>query len=300
MQNTTPTNKKRTVLGRGLDALIPLEPKEETMGKLEHFVQMIPVDSLYPNPYQPRHMFSDHSLNDLSLSIKENGVIQPIIVRLNTLGSYEIVAGERRWRAAKLAGFDVVPALVRNMSDSEVLETALIENLQREDLNPLDTAEAYDTLVRKFSYTQEALAKKIGKDRTTITNHLRLLRLPEPIKEHVRNEILSMGHARTLLAVEDLTAQLNLSNKVVKRRLSVRELEKIVQNFKEKRNATTKTMPTRQSLLQPLELNLSRYLSTKVSISMKNNSAGRLEIFFHSPDELNRILDLIRYQEDFS
>ena len=200
---------------------------------------------------------------DLSRSIKEMGVIQPLIVRPAAEGKYEIVAGERRWRAAMMAGFATIPVLVRQLTDLESLETALIENLQREDLNPVDTAEAYDTLIRKFSYTHENLAQRIGKDRTSITNHLRLLKLPDPIKQQLRDELISMGHARTLLALDHVHAQLNLSNKVIRRKLSVRELERIVQNYKNKHDSKTSKDVTRDPALANLETGLSRHFATR-------------------------------------
>ncbi len=237
---------------------------------------------------------------DLSRSIKEIGIIQPLIVRPAPEGKYEIVAGERRWRAAMMAGFVTIPALVRQLTDLESLETALIENLQREDLNPVDTAEAYDTLIRKFSYTHENLAQRIGKDRTSITNHLRLLKLPDPIKQQLRDELISMGHARTLLALDHVPAQLNLSNKVIRRKLSVRELERIVQNYKNKHDPRTSKDVTKDPALANLETRLSRYLATRVTIRKNQYEIGKLEIHFHSREELDRLLEMIGYSEDFS
>ncbi len=286
-------------LGQGLDALLPVEPPvgaEDPGGKIKY----LPMDSLIPNPYQPRRVFSEESLQDLANSILENGVIQPLIVRPVDQGRFEIVAGERRWRAATIAGYSTVPVIVRNLSDSESLEIALIENLQRENLNPLDTAEAYDTLIRKFSYTHEVLAKRIGKDRTNITNFLRLLKLPDPIKEDLRRELLSMGHARTLLAVEHLPTQLNLSRRVVKNKLSVRDLEKIVRNYKNKHESPEQRPQEKDEHLALLEKNLSRHLATRVVIHKKTNNSGKLEIHFHSWEELERLLENLGYQEDFS
>lgn len=290
--------KKRMALGQGLDALIPAA---EPAGPVESDggVTTLPMDSLLPNPYQPRRVFSQEGLDDLARSIAEIGVIQPLIVRSRGDGMYEIVAGERRWRAAKMAGTLSVPAIIRDLSDSESLEIALIENLQRENLNPLDTAEAYDTLVKKFSYTHEALAKRIGKERSNITNHLRLLNLPDPVKEDLRKDHLSMGHARALLAVEHLPTQLSLSQKVVRRRLSVRELERIVQNFKKKQQASRE--PTRKDPeLVDLEKSLSRHLATKVTVRKKKHNSGVIEINFHSNEELSRLLELLGFSEDFS
>jgi len=226
------------------------------------------------------------------------GVIQPLIVR-SKAGLYEIVAGERRWRAATMAGFSAIPVIVRQLSDAESLEIALIENLQRENLNPVDTAEAYDTLIRKFSYTHEALAKRVGKDRSNITNYLRLLKLPEPIKEDLRGDKLSMGHARTLLAVEHVPTQLSLHGKVIRKRLSVRDLERIVQNHKNKQSRSRK-LNQQDRETASLEQGLSRHFSTKVVIRNKIDGSGRLEIHFHSGEALGSILEAIGYNEDNS
>jgi len=299
MPTLTETVKKRTALGQGLDALIPIEEPVRREAS-DRTLAYLPIESLLPNPYQPRTSFAEESLLDLSRSIKELGVIQPIIVRTAGSGRYEIVAGERRWRAAKMAGIPKIPAVVRPLSDAESLEIALIENVQREDLNPLDTAEAYDTLIKKFSYTHEALAERVGKDRTNITNYLRLLRLPDPIKEDLRTERLTMGHARTLLALDDLPTQLTLSRKIVKRRLSVRELERIVQNYKKKQQATVNPPQTGDTDLTVLEKGLSRLLATKVVVRKNNNKSGKLEIHFHSHEELLRLVDALGYSEDFA
>jgi ParB family transcriptional regulator, chromosome partitioning protein len=299
MLKVTETVKKRTALGQGLDALIPLE-KPAAQSAPEAGIKYLAIDSLLPNPHQPRQSFPEESLADLSHSIKEMGVIQPLIVRSTTDGKYEIVAGERRWRASRMAGFFTIPVIVRTISDAESLEIALIENLQRENLNPLDTAEAYNTLIKKFSYTHEILAQRIGKDRTNITNHLRLLKLPDPIKDHLREDRLSMGHARTLLAVDHLPTQLNLSSRIIKRRLSVRELERIVQNFKNKQQVGLTKASQKDPDLIALETRLSRHFSTRVLIRNKTNTSGRLELAFHSREELDRLLEAMGYSEDFA
>jgi ParB family transcriptional regulator, chromosome partitioning protein len=298
MLKPTETPKRRTALGQGLNALLPLDDFADRQDT-DRSISYLPIGSLLPNPHQPRRSFLEESLEDLSRSIKEMGVIQPLIVRSLSDGRYEIVAGERRWRAAQMAGFSTIPAMVRQLSDVESLEIALIENLQRENLNPLDTAEAYDVLIEKFSYTHEELAKRIGKDRSNITNYLRLLKLPDPVKESVRKEELSMGHARTLLAVEHMPTLLNLSQKVVRRKMSVRELEKIVQNFKKKQEAKAFSQPSEHASSSGLELALSRHLSTRVVVKQKQNGSGRLEILFHSKEELDRLLETLGYSEDF-
>lgn len=293
------TTKKRTALGKGLDALLPLDqpPKREAS---DGAISYLSLDSVAPNPHQPRRLFSEESLVDLMNSIKEMGVIQPLIVRPKGNGTYEIVTGERRWRAARMAGSSTIPAMVRDLTDSESFEIALIENLQREDLNPLDTAEAYETLIRKYSYTHEVLAQRIGKDRTNITNYLRLLKLPDPIKEDLRRDRLTMAHARTLLAVDDLPFQMNLSRKVLKQRLSVRDLERIVQNYKKKQNAIPSERRLKDPDLLDLEKSLSRYFAARVAIRKNSNESGKLEITFHSREELLRLLEVMGYSEDFS
>jgi ParB family transcriptional regulator, chromosome partitioning protein len=299
MLKGTESTKKRTALGLGLEALIPVDRTVETPGPAsDRIVVSVAVENLTPNPYQPRRLFFEESLSDLSRSIKERGVIQPLIVRPLEGGRYEVVAGERRWRAAKMAGVVTVPVIVRNLSDSESLEIALIENLQRENLNPLDTAEAYDTLIQRFSYTHEDLAKRIGKDRSNITNHLRLLRLPDPIKQDLREDRISMGHARTLLGVEHLPTQLKLSHRIVKRKLSVRELERIVNNYKNKQQQASQGTRQRDHGLYSLETSLARHFSTRVSIKKNPDESGKLEIHFHSPEELARILETIGYSDD--
>ncbi len=291
--------KKRTALGQGLSALIPVDEPDGSKNA-QTDVAHIPIDSLVPNPFQPRRLFSQESLSDLSNSIKEIGVIQPLIVRSKDNDRYEIVAGERRWRAAKMAGFSSVPVVVREVSDAESLEIALIENLQRENLNPLDTAQGYETLIQKFAYTHENLALRIGKDRSNITNHLRLLKLPDSIKDDLRNERLSMGHARTLLAVDHLPTQLNLSRRIVRRKLTVRELERIISNLRKKQAAIHESAKAVDPELADLQKGLSRFFSTKVILKKHNNNSGKLEFHFHSAEELDRLLSLLGYREDFS
>ncbi len=294
------TVKKRNALGLGLDALIP--PKiDENLNISNIQAKMVPVHTIQPNPNQPRQSFDNQSLSELASSIAEIGLIQPIIVRSTNEGTYEIVAGERRWRAAILAKIQSLPVIVRDVTEKESLEIALIENLQREDLNPLDTAEAYETLIMKFSYTHEVLATRIGKDRTDITNHLRLLRLPEPIKNSVRNREISMGHARTLLAVDHIETQLSLSEKIVRRKLSVRELERIVQNYKDKQQNRNKIQRNESSCnMAQLEKSLSRQFSTKVTVRSQSAGSGKIEFHFYSNDELVRLLDTIGFSEELT
>ena len=292
------TAKKRPALGQGLDALIPIDLSFTPQDREGQTIKSVPIDMLKPNPYQPRRLFNDESLADLAKSIQEIGFIQPLIVRDSTDGKYEIVAGERRWRAAGIAGMGTIPVVIRPLTDLESLEIAIIENIQREDLNPVDTAEAYETLINRFSYTHEALAKRICKDRTSITNQLRLLKLPDPIKEDLREQKLSMGHARTLLAVDNISTQISLSSKVIKRKLSVRELEKIVQNFKNKQEKKNKPKSLDSCENDRIEKDLSSLLSTRVKLNRNPNNSGKIEIYFHSIDELSRLLDTLGLQEE--
>ena len=294
------TTKRRNALGLGLDALIPpnLDENHE-VSPIQ--AKMVPVHRIQPNPNQPRQSFNDQGLGELASSITEIGLIQPIIVRSTSEGAYEIVAGERRWRAAVLAKLETLPVIVRDVTEKESMEMALIENLQREDLNPLDTAEAYETLIRKFSYTHEVLAIRIGKDKTDITNHLRLLRLPEPIKNCVRNREISMGHAENLLAVDHMETQLSLSEKIVRRKLSVRELERIVQNYKEKQQSRKRDQRIDSACnMANLEKGLSRQLSTKVTVKVQSSGSGKIELHFYSHDELVRLLDTIGFSEELT
>jgi len=293
MQKSVPPLRKRSALGQGLSALIPL--KKNLSDSDQEMVISLPIDSLQPNPNQPRTIFPAESIRELAESIKEQGIIQPLIVRPMNAGVYEIVAGERRWRAAQMAGYALIPSLIKDITDAESLELALIENIQREDLNALDTAEAYEKLIDRYSYTQETLSRKVGKDRSSITNYLRLLKLPDPVKQLVREEKISLGHAKALLSLEDVPSLLAVSQQVVRKRISVRELEKIVQNFKQ----TKKSQPKLNSS-SPLEIALSRCLSTKVTVHIDQNQSGKIQVFFHNKAELTRILDFLGFKEDFS
>jgi ParB family chromosome partitioning protein len=296
MGNLVPPQRRRSALGQGLSALIPL--KTEISEYESKLVVSLPIDSLYPNPNQPRRIFSSDSLTELSKSIQEKGIIQPLIVRPKSSGLYEIIAGERRWRAAQLIGYSMIPCLIKDINEAESLELALIENIQREDLNALDTAEAYEKLIDYFSYTQETLSQKIGKDRSSITNYLRLLKLPDPVKQLLREEKISMGHAKVLLSLDDMQAQLAASQKVVTKKISVRDLEKIVQNFRS--NKVSRKQTSTGSAPSSLEIALSRFFSTKVIVRGNQDDSGKLEILFHSKAELSRLLDTMGFTEDFS
>jgi ParB family chromosome partitioning protein len=249
----------------------------------------IPIDQIEVNPNQPRKVFDFTALDELAASIKSSGVIQPIIVR-RVSGFYQLIAGERRWRAARQAGLDRIPAIVRDATDAQSIELALVENLLREDLNPIETAQAYQKLLAEFGWTQEELAQRIGKDRTSIANGLRLLRLPEDIQADLRSGRLTMGHARALLALTDDSAQRRLAREVVSRGLSVRETEALV-----RRESTPAVAPPPRKVdpnTRAAEDRLKLALGTRVRI-VRKGTAGRIEIDFGNENELQRLFEVL-------
>jgi ParB family chromosome partitioning protein len=279
----------RKALGKGLDAIIP-DLKAGGLDIRGH-VADIDVNEIGPSPYQPRSTMKEESLEDLKQSIAEKGVLQPVIVRRHA-GQFQLVAGERRWRAAKLAGLGVVPAVVMRVSDSEALEIALIENLQREDLNPVDEAKGYRELLMRFNLTHEDLAKRIGKSRASITNSLRLLNLPDEVKRGLEEGKITVGHARAVLGIEDPRQIINIYRSVQHRGLSVRQVEALVRR-KLRMKAKRKQVPVRPAPeITSIEDGLMRKLGTRVRI-VNHGGHGRIEIEFYSDDDLNRILEAI-------
>ncbi|MGG2482551.1 ParB/RepB/Spo0J family partition protein [Brevibacillus borstelensis] len=276
-------------LGKGLNALITSNMIEE-----EEHVLEIPVADIRPNPYQPRKEFESSAIEELAQSIKEHGIIQPLIVRKSIKG-YELVAGERRLRAAKSLGLKKVAAVVKDYSDQQLMEIALIENLQRENLNPLEEAEAYEKLISHHSYTQEQLAKKIGKSRPHVANMLRLLQLPEQIRKMVSASDLSMGHARALLGVEKEELQLQLAKEAVKKGISVRQLEELVKQANVSRETSKKKPLKKEPQLIQLEERLRSRLGTSVKIK-KGTKRGKIEIDFYSQEDLQRILEILEQE----
>lgn len=273
-------------LGRGLDALIPQLNVSDNDS-----VVTVDVRDLRPNPYQPRRVFNEDKLHDLAHSIKEHGIIQPIIIRKSEIRGYDIVAGERRYRAAKLAGLQVVPAVVRDMTDVKLMEIALIENLQREDLNPIEIAEAYSNLIEKCDLTQDELANRVGQSRSHIANMLRLLHLPVAIRDMVSRGSLSMGHARALLSVEDRDLQLVLANRTVEEGWSVRKLENVI--YEPKKTVSRETQkPALPAEYRRYEEQVQQYLGTAVRIQ-HGKKRGKIEIEYFSGDDLNRIMKLM-------
>lgn len=282
--------EKRPALGKGLSALIPDAPEAPRATPVE-----IDVDRLTPNSYQPRGQFDDGPLQELARSIKANGVIQPILVR-RVGDQYHIIAGERRWRAAQLAGLTRVPIVVRDVQSGQeraVLEMALVENIQRENLNPIDEALAYRRLADEFQLTQEQIATSVGKDRATVANFLRLLKLPEEVRSDVASGVLSMGHARALLALPNEADQRRIAREVVSRSLSVRETESIVRKASESPAAEPKAEkeePKADVHTRAAEERLRILFGTRVRIARKGQR-GRIEIDFGSEDELIRLFD---------
>ena len=289
------TNNKRRALGRGLEDLFNIE--DINYGKLEEKimetsseeeVHELSLDEIRVNPYQPRKTFDEEALNELAESIKQHGVIQPIIVKRSIKG-YEIVAGERRFRASKLAGKTTIPAIIRDFTDEQMMEIAVLENLQRENLNTIEEAEAYKSLMTNLNLNQEEVAKKVGKSRSHVTNMLGILSLPTPVKNLISENKISMGHARVLSKLDDLEKIDELANKIVDEQLSVRELEDLANNKEfTRKNKIVRKEPNRE--YAALERELSDYLKTKTKISNK-----KLVISFTDEEDLNRILDLIKF-----
>ncbi len=277
---------KRNALGRGLEALIPKKTSDENTGG----IVTIGIDEIFPGKFQPRKVFGEEGINELAQSIKEKGVIQPLVVRRTDSG-YELIAGERRWRASRKAGIKDVPAIVVNVNDRESLELALVENLQREDLNALEEAQAYKKLLDEFNYSQEEVAHRVGKNRTTVNNALRLLKLPKEIREELSKGTISAGHARALLALEMPAAQRETCRKIIKYGMSVRAAERTVKNFNKRDREKKKVL--KPASIRSLEDELKRVLGTKVEIKSKGKG-GKIEIEFYSLEDIDRILDVLR------
>ncbi|KAF0134518.1 MAG: chromosome partitioning protein ParB family [Candidatus Saganbacteria bacterium] len=274
-------------LGKGLNALIP-QGSVFTGGRT---IVNVDITKVIPNPRQPRTSFNDESLNELAESIKSKGVAQPILVRMRK-GSYELIAGERRLRAGKLAGLSTIPAIVKDFSDEDSMELALIENIQREDLNAMDESEAYQRLLSEFKLTQQDIAKRVGKNRSTVANSLRLIELPPEIKESLHKDQISSGHARALLAIEDKDKQLHIFKEAVKNKLSVRDIEILVYGAPKQQKKGKRRAEGLNEELKPFIDQLSTYLGTKVAIK-GNHTRGRIEIDYYSQEDLERLLEII-------
>ena len=277
----------RQPLGRGLSALIPEAAKKHTTDR----VIGIPVDDISASPYQPRMVMNEDSLKELAASIDEKGVVQPIIVRSLGHDKYEVIAGERRLRASRLAGLAEVPAIVKEVDDAEAMALALTENIQREDLNVIEMARAYSIMLDQFDITQEELAQALGKSRSAVTNIIRLLQLPQEIQEHVLSGDISMGHARALLALESGNQRISVCKKVIESELSVRQTERLVQKLLSQAKSR-KEAADRLPEIEALEKRLRTRLATQVRIRQGRNK-GRLEIEYYSDDDLDRLTKIL-------
>ena len=291
---------KRAGLGKGLDSLIPEGKKtvpakkveEKVVEKVVHEEQMIKISKIEPNREQPRRNFEEDALLELADSIRQFGVLQPLLVQKKG-DYYEIIAGERRWRAAKLAGLKEVPVIVRNYSEQEVVEIALIENIQRENLNPIEEAMAYKKLLNEFNLKQDEVAERVSKSRTAVTNSMRLLKLDEKIQQMIIDEMISTGHARALLAIEDKEEQYNLATRIFDEKLSVRDVENIIRQMKNPKQKREKKVVENSFIYKDLEEKMISVIGTKVSVNQKGNGKGKIEIEYYSNAELERIFDLL-------
>jgi ParB family chromosome partitioning protein len=286
-----PQSKKRQVLGKGLDALIPAETFEETApsGYLE-----CDIDLIHPNRYQPRSRFNEDDMRDLADSIRAQGIIQPLLVTRSEDG-YELVAGERRLRAARMAGLKKVPTVVKEVADSDLLEMSLVENIQRDDLNAMEEADAYHRLTTEFGLTQEQAAQRVGKSRSTVANFLRLRQLPGEIKASIVEKKLSMGHARALLGLETTAQQQAAWRMVMAKKLSVRETERLVSRMQKQSAAPPARGPRAplEKYLRDIADDLSHHFGTRVEIKRRGKK-GKVQIEFYSDDDLNRLIELLR------
>jgi ParB family chromosome partitioning protein len=268
---------KRRALGRGLEALIPApEPRQDAIASVA------PIHSIRPNPKQPRQKFGDEAINELTESIRRHGILQPLLVRRDNDHGFELIAGERRLRAAQRAGVDSVPIVIHEVSDAEMLEVALIENLQREDLSPIEEAIGYQRMMDEFAHTQEEVAKRVGKDRSTIANAVRLLALPAAIQDEVERGSISAGHARALLGTKSEAQKLELAKRIVSEKLTVRQTERL---------AKKGGRPLADAEQRATEERLTQALGTRVRIVPRRNGAGRIEIEYYSLEELNGLVD---------
>ena len=293
-------------LGKGLDSLITTKVEKPVESKVEGNIEnangaiLMNINKVEPNREQPRKKFDEDALLELSESIKQFGVLQPLLVTKRD-DYYEIIAGERRWRAAKLAGVKEVPVIVKKLTEQEIMIISLLENIQREDLNPIEEAQGYKRLIEEFNLKQDEVAEQVSKSRTAVTNAMRLLKLNEKVQQMLIDEMLTTGHARALLAIEDQEKQYEVAQRIFDEKLSVRDTEKLVKNIQnEKEDApvvVNKIDPQLLAVYRDLEEQMKSVLGTKVYINPKDNKKGKLEIEYYSQDELDRIIDLIRTVE---
>ena len=288
-------------LGKGLDSLIPVSESTNSVSEKRAVEKednkasetIVKITQIEPNREQPRKNFDEDALQELADSIKQFGLLQPILVQ-DRKSHYEIIAGERRWRAAKLAGLKEVPVIIRDYTDQEIVEISLIENIQREDLNPIEEAQAYKRLLTEFNLKQDEVAERVSKSRTAVTNSMRLLKLCDEVQQMIIDDMLSTGHARALISIEDPEEQYTIAQKIFDEKLSVRDVEKLVKNLNkpEKPKKEIKEDKNLDIIYQDIEEKLKQSLGTKVEISAKGNGAGKLEIEFYNHDDLDRIIEL--------
>ena len=290
-------------LGKGLDALIPVginEKKAKAGNIIEENAErkegekLVNITKVEPNREQPRKNFDEDALDELAESIKQFGLLQPILVQDKST-YYEIIAGERRWRAAKKAGLKEIPVIIKNLTEQEIVEISLIENIQREDLNPIEEAQAYKRLLTEFNLKQDEVAERVSISRTAVTNSMRLLKLCDDVQKMVIDNMISTGHARALISIEDEKQQYEIAKKIYEEKLNVRDVEKLVKNLNKpvKIKKTIITDESLEAVYQDIEENLKQKLSTKVSITSKGNGAGKIEIEFYSHDDLEKIMELL-------
>lgn len=292
---------KKKGLGKGLDSLIPdnkpvkTAKSEKTSSETEidkSGAQMMKINMVEPNREQPRKKFEEDALLELADSIKQFGVIQPLIVQKRK-DYYEIIAGERRWRAAKIAGVKEVPVIVKEYTEQEIVEISLIENIQRENLNPIEEAMAYKKLLEEFNLKQDEVAERVSKSRTAVTNSMRLLKLDEKVQQMIVDDMISTGHARALLAIDDKEKQYELANQIFDEKLSVRETEKLVKDLKNPKKKKEKKIVENSFIYDDLANKMKEVMGTKVSIASKGNGKGKIEIEYYSDKELERMFDMI-------
>lgn len=292
---------KRKALGKGLEQLFSNEiidfdnfEKDIIKEAKTNDIIEVPLNEIRSNPYQPRKSFIDDTLKELAESIKEVGIVQPILVKKSIKG-YELIAGERRTKAARLAGLEKIPAIIKDFSDQEMMEIALIENIQREDLNPIEEALAYKRLLSEFNLKQDEVAERVSKSRTAVTNSMRLLKLCDKVQQMIIDDMISTGHARALISIEDPDEQYNIAQKVFDEKLSVRDVEKLVKNLNKPEKPKKEEVEDKSLdiIYQDIEEKLKQTLGTKVAISSKGNGAGKMEIEFYSHDDLDKLIDLL-------
>lgn len=281
---------EKKALGKGLEALLPAATLKSSVGNRE--VQELPLADILPNPYQPRNQFPEPEIAQLAESVKQNGLLQPVLVRRKGDGQFELIVGERRWRAAKLAGLSTIPAIVRNSTDEQSMELALVENLQRKDLNPMEAARAYSRLTAEFGLTHDKIARRLGKDRSSIANIARLMNLPKEIKQFVESGALSIGHAKVILGLDRSESQIRLARQIVEDQLSVRQAERLAAAGARHKIKTNQGHTNYSAHDAELVQRLQKRLGTRVSLQ-KSGRGGRLVFHYFTPGDLDRLLEIL-------